>query len=132
MGSAVTSSGAAAALLRQTESLASAVTDALYGERPELQAKYGVSGREKCLQDMRHNIEHVAAAVDLGVPELFRDYTVWLDGLLRARHVATDDLLLSLQLMESIVKTGFAKSESEPITLVLLAGINALGGEPAS
>lgn len=131
MGNAVASSGVAAALLRQTESLARAVTEALYSERPELQDKYGLSGRDKCLQDMRHNIEHIAAAVDLGAPEIFRDYTTWLNGLLRARHVATDELLLSFQLMESIVKSSFAKSESEPIILVLQAGITSLGREAA-
>lgn len=131
MGNAVTGGGAAAALLRQTESLVRAVTGALYDERPELQGKYGRSGRDKCLQDMRHNIEHLAAAVDLGEPEIFRDYTTWLDGLLRARHVATDDLLLSFQLMELIVTSSFAKSESGPIILVLQAGINALGREAA-
>lgn len=131
MGGAVTSGGAAAALLRQIESLAGAVTDALYDERPELQAKHGASGREKCLQDMRYNIEHLAAAVDLGVPEMFREYTAWLDGLLRARNVATDDLLHSFQLMKSVVQSRLPAAQSGLIVSVLQSGIHTLSGEVA-
>lgn len=127
----IDSSAVAAALLRKIEPLAETVTEALYDERPELQSKYGEVGREKCLQDMRYNIEHLAAAADLDAPEMFREYTEWLSGLLRARHVATDDLLRSYQLMESVVHSWLPEAESVFIISVLQAGIDTLSGEVA-
>jgi hypothetical protein len=131
MGGALTGIAAAAEMLRHTDSLARSVTDALYDERPELYTTYGPAGRDRCLQDMRHNIEHLAAAVDLGVSGMFRDYAIWLEGLLSARNVASDDLLRSFELMESSVKRMFTEAESQSILPVLRAGIDAVRGRTA-
>ena len=73
---------AGARLVGEKEGLARAITDALYRERPDLQAKYGDAGRAKCLQDMRYNLEHLAPAVALDDPPMFAGYARWLLGLL--------------------------------------------------
>lgn len=54
---------AAQALEAHQEALAVEITGALYAEMPELLTKYGERGREKCLQDRRYNLEHLATAI---------------------------------------------------------------------
>ena len=87
-------------LLTHKEEVARAVTAALYDARPELLERYGESGRAKCLQDMRYNVEHLVPALALQRADLFAGYITWVDGLLRARNVPTEDLRLSLRFLE--------------------------------
>jgi hypothetical protein len=130
---AVVSVGTRAAerLLSEKERLAASVTRALYTERADLLVKYGETGREKCLEDMRYNVEHLAPAVDLGEPEMFAAYVRWLDSLLRARQVATDEVILSLELMEAEVRSRFTEDEAEAVSACLRAGVAVLR-EPGS
>ncbi|HEX6576111.1 MAG TPA: hypothetical protein VF042_14175 [Gemmatimonadaceae bacterium] len=85
--------------MRDRESLASAVTERLYQEKPSLLEKHGEYGRTKCLQDMRYNIEHLLPAVELDDVSLFSRYVLWLDDLLRARNVDTDDVVRCLTIL---------------------------------
>lgn len=126
MGVVNVGSQAAERLLAEKEALAGAVIEALYTERPELVARYGPAGREKCLQDMRYTLEHLIPAVDLDRPTMFADYTVWLGRLLRARNVATADVLRSLELMEEGLRTRLPASEAEVAAAILRAGLAAL------
>ena len=119
---------AAGRLLDDKEALARLVTDALYAERPGLVAKHGAAGREKCLQDLRYTVEHLVPAVDLGDPELFAGYVRWLDALLRARNVDTDEVVRSLELMERVVGDRFPGEEAAVVAPVVQAGLAALGG----
>lgn len=122
---------AAAALLDQKEAIARSVTGLLYAEMPWLVDKYGERGRQKCLQDMRYNLEHLAPAVELEEPALFERYARWVDGVLRSRGVPTGELARSLQLMASDVAARLPREEAQVITDCLEAGVRALheGGE---
>ena len=124
---AVTVDGRAAGqLLAEKELLAESVTRALYDEMPELTVRYGPSGREKCLQDLRFTIEHLIPAVDLGQPEMFASYVQWLDDLLRARNVPTREVVRSLELTERIVRERLALDEAETISRCIRAGLERL------
>ena len=118
---------AASHLLRDKEELADAVTRALYDDMPELQAKYGDSGREKCLQDLRYTIEHLIPAVDLAQPDLFVSYVRWLDELLRARNVSTREVVRSLELMERVVRDHLTADEADAVAACVNAGLATLG-----
>ena len=118
-------------LLEGKEALARAITRALYAERPELLDRYGESGRRKCLQDMRYNIEHLAPAVALGEPRLFARYVVWLRNMLGARGVPSEEIGRSLELMERVVRSEFAGDEAAVVAEVLDAGLAALAQESA-
>ena len=120
---------AAERLLREKESLAVEITAALYDRMPHLLDKYGDRGRGKCLEDMRYNIEHLAPAVHLGVPEMFVAYVRWLDELLRARNVSTDELAAALELTGETVRRRFAESETAEIDRSLRVGIALLREE---
>ena len=110
-------------LMRDKEHLARAVTDRLFSERPYLLDKHGERGREKTMQDMRYNIEHLIPAVDLGDAPMFARYVEWLDGLLRARNVPTRDLLRCLELLRNEVFARYDRGEVDAINAILDAGI---------
>lgn len=103
-----TAKSAGSILLRDKESLASTVTERLYDQKPSLIEKHGDYGRTKCLQDMRYNIEHLLPAVELDDVSLFSRYVIWLDELLRARNVDTDDVVRCLTILrdECMVRYG--------------------------
>jgi Phycobilisome protein len=117
---------AAALLMRDREALALEVTSALYAESPALVERHGERGREKCLQDMRYNIDHLIPAVDLGDGAMFARYVEWLDGLLRARNVATRDVVRCLELLRDRCAERFPAAESATIGTIVDAGLGAV------
>ena len=119
---------AAAALLEQKETIARSVTGLLYAEMPWLLDKYGDRGREKCLQDMRYNLEHLVPAVELQDPGMFARYADWCDGVLRSRGVPTAELARSMEIMRADVAVRLAPDQAEAVAACLDAGIAALRG----
>jgi len=117
-------------LLARKEALALAVTGALYAERPELLDRFGESGRQKCLQDMRYNIEHLAPAVALGEPAMFTRYVVWLRDLLEARGVPSGEVVRSLELLSRALDDDLHPDEASTVRKVIDAGLAAVAGAP--
>ena len=116
---------AGAALLEHKETIARSVTGLLYAEMPWLQDKYGDRGREKCLQDMRYNLEHLIPAVELQAPDMFARYAGWCDGVLRARGVPTAELLRSLEIMGADVAVRLPADQAVAVAACIEAGIGA-------
>ena len=117
---------AARRLMAEREPIARAVTARLYDERPDLLEKHGTRGREKCLQDMLHNVDHLIPAVDLGDPPMFARYVEWLDGLLRARSVETTHLARCLELLAEEGGAPGDPEEREAVRTVVDAGLRVL------
>lgn len=119
---------AAQALITRKEELAREITAMLYAERPELMERYGERGREKCLQDMRYNLEHLAPAVALGEPLLFSRYVEWLRDMLGARGIPTDEVRRTLELTAEIARDRLGEAQATLIADVVQAGMEALTG----
>lgn len=117
--------GAGRALLRDKEHLALAVTERLFAERPYLLDKHGERGREKTLQDMRYNIEHLVPAVDLNDPGMFARYIEWLDEMLRSRNVETKEVVRCLELLRDECDARLPQ-ESAAIRPVIDAGLGVV------
>jgi hypothetical protein len=122
---------AAARLLDRKEEVARSVTAALFAEMPALAEKYGERGRQKCLHDMRLNVEHLAPAVDLERPEMFAEYASWVDWVLRTRSVPTEELVRSIELMEAAGGEGMEADERAVLAACVRAGLDALQGAEA-
>lgn len=124
---------ASQSLLAIRDDLAHGVTDALYAELPELHDRYGERGREKCLQDIRYNVEHLAPAVALDDPRIFARYTLWLRDLLDARGVGVDEVQRSLALLRDHLRRRLPPDEADPALRAIDAGLVAIGlnGRPA-
>ena len=117
---------AAAFILREKETLARSITARLYEEKPQLLEKYGERGREKCLEDMHYNLEHLAPAVELGDPGMFASYVRWLDSLLRARNVDTAELVRCLELTETVIGEAMSSPAYQAVQPSLTAGLAEL------
>ena len=122
---------AAAVLVDDREALAREVGHRLYAEMPWLLEKYGERGREKCLQDMRYNLEHLAPAVELDDPAIFERYVLWVDWLLRSRSVDTAELARSLELVEETAGRRMDEEAREVLGRSIAAGLAALRAEAA-
>lgn len=114
-------------LQAEREPLARDITAALYTEMPELTKRYGERGREKCVQDMRYNLEHLAPAVELEEPAVFASYALWLHDLLRARDVPLREVVRSLVLTERLVGERLPPDEAGEVSRSIRAGLAALG-----
>ena len=107
---------------------ARAVTDALYAEMSGLMEKYGERGREKCLQDMRYNLEHLAPALALDEPDMFRGYVRWLVELLAAHGVGARDVRRSLELTRTTLAAVFGADEAAAAAGMIDAGMQSIPG----
>src|SRR5687767_180492 len=116
---AMMSGSAADYLLREKDAIARDITRAMYEEMPELLQKYGERGREKCLQDMHYNIEHLVPAVDMDDPGMFAGYVEWLDGLLRSRRVDTRELVRCLELTGTVLRDRMDAVDFGPVNRAL-------------
>ncbi|ACV57720.1 hypothetical protein [Alicyclobacillus acidocaldarius] len=72
---------------------AESVVEAMYADHAWLYERYGPRGRDKCLEDNLHHIRHLRTCYELRDTQFFTDYTLWLDGILRARGMETEHLL---------------------------------------
>ena len=109
-------------LMRDKDHLSRAVTDRLFAERPYLLDKHGERGREKTLQDMRYNIEHLIPAVDLGDGAMFARYVEWLDEMLRSRNVETKEVVRCLELLRDECEDRYPQASAE-IRPIIAAGL---------
>lgn len=117
----------AATRLREEKGiLARELTEAVYRARPDLLGKHGEYGRQKCHEDMHYNIEHLAPAVHLEMPEIFAKYVRWLEELLTARNVGTDEIVLTLREMEKLVRSRFDPDEAAEVARSIQAGLAVL------
>lgn len=117
---------AAETILRERAQAAAAITAAMYQELPELLNRYGQRGRERCLEDMHFNLEHLAAAVALDAPEVFVNYVRWADDLLRARQVPTVELVRCLELMRGELRGRMEAPEAEVVNRCIQAALRAV------
>jgi len=86
-------------LLREMQGeVASALVERQFAAHPELTARYGPAGREKCLQDANYHLSFLADAMNVGNPALFVDYVGWAKVMLGKRGVAAEDLIQHLAL----------------------------------
>lgn len=93
-------SDTAAGRLKALRSAAAAwVVERLYQRHPELDARFGETGRQRCLEDIAYHTDFLASALDYQDPQPFVDYAGWLAGVLEARAVDTAQLGSSFALL---------------------------------
>lgn len=83
--------------------LAEAVVDEQYRRRPELEARYGPRGREKCVQDTKYHLRFLAGSVEWGQPRVFADYVDWAVRMMKAHRVALEDSVENLRLIGPVL-----------------------------
>src|SRR5688500_5991614 len=94
---------AAHALRVKAPALAHEATSALYRLRPDLEHRYGESGRRHCTKDIGHHLRFLAAAVEIADAKVFVDYTAWAARVMVTHNVAIEDAVASLQCLLAVV-----------------------------
>lgn len=83
----------------QAIKLANLVTDRQYELNPELEKRYGVAGRMRCLEDARYHLSYLSEALRADSPLLFTEYCAWAKVLLLSRNIPVDDLEKNLNIL---------------------------------
>lgn len=84
--------------------LAEAIVERQYRVQPELAARYGETGRAKCLQDTNHHLSSISSAIALSTPGIFVEYVAWVRSLLEARNIPTEDIALNLICVRDVLR----------------------------
>ncbi len=63
-----------------------------YESWPDLEIRYGRTGRQHASRDAAWHLEHLDEALAVGEPRIFADYADWLAALLRARGIGLEQV----------------------------------------
>lgn len=118
-------------ILARKGELAREITNAIYADDPALLERFGEAGRAKCLQDMHYCLEHLAPAIAMDDPSLFARYVTWLEGLLAARGVGSQDVRRSLEATRAVLDERLDPDESAGALRCLRAGLTSISDAPA-
>ena len=86
------------------DALAEAITARQYELHPELAARYGASGRTKCLQDAGFHLSYLAESIAASQPCLFADYIAWAKVMLEGRGIPACDLARNLEIISDSLR----------------------------
>ena len=85
----------------QMEAVVQGVIQGIITNDPGALTRYSPAGWSKCRQDIRYHLEHLAAALACGQSRLFADYMAWAGHLFAALHLPEDNVLQSLELIDT-------------------------------
>lgn len=97
-------------LVERRIELAEAITQRHYELRPELETKYGKSGRKKCVEDTCYHLQYLAEAILASQPLLFSEYVGWVRVMLAGRGVPAADLAENLKVLNAVLKEALGES----------------------
>jgi len=118
------------ALRTRHDSLAERLVDRQYTLQPDLAARYGDAGRERCLEDAKFHLRMLNESLDAACPECFLDYIAWAKIMLLRRGIAVNDLSQHLGVLHDILRDGPGLSHAEPAMLLVESSLRALPSMP--
>ena len=121
---------AGAALRTGQARLAGMLVDRQLAAHPEVEARYGASGRIKCLEDAAYHITYLAEAVEAGTSAPFDEYLAWAKVVLASRGIPQDDLARYLTLLRELLCEEFSSDVAGPALRILDLGLDALPRMP--
>lgn len=103
----------------------------LLADHPETAGRFGPNAFSSWKTNLAQRITELAAAVEVGRPEMFVTQIRWTQGAFAARDVAVDDLRLSLECLGAVLSEQLPGAEGVVDTYVAPA-IAALATTPSS
>jgi len=88
------------ALNTRRPALAAQMVAREFVRHPELEQRYGVAGRDRCLQDAGYHLAYLAQAIATDSAALFGDYVGWARVMLAKRGIPAMDLVGLLEIMK--------------------------------
>ncbi len=120
-------------LRRVRDAVAQEVTTTFLSRHPDWVERYGERARAHGVEDARHHLDFLQAAVDLHDPSLFADYARWCRDLLAARGIAVAFLVENLAAVRDELAGRLSSPVAAEVATALQAGLAALAEpqEPA-
>jgi len=122
----------AAEIGRVRETVASRVTDTFLSHHPDWIERYGDRATAHGVQDARHHVDFLQAAVELEDPTTFRDYALWCRDLLSSRGISVVHLIENLEAIRDELVGRLSPPAAEAVSRAMRAGLGALAAGEAS
>ncbi|WP_454190506.1 hypothetical protein [Paenibacillus sp. Marseille-Q7038] len=124
----VTNNAAGEFLLRQVDRLAGQITERQYEIQPDLELRFGESGKIKTKQDTKYSLSFLVESVLMKSPSLFTQYVSWLKVLVERYQVTEEDLRMNFTLIQEILEETYKVMDRELILDYLQKGIQEKRG----
>lgn len=121
---------AANPIAERRDELARAVVDIQFARWPDLYARYGEAGREKCVEDLRFHVLYLAEAVAADSPSLFREYVAWAKILFTNLGLPVEELGQSLEILRDVVVARVGGDIADRVSACVDAAVAALPALP--
>ncbi len=117
---------AAGAIREFSTELADLLVAREFERHPELEARYGPTGRDKSREDAAYHLAYLAQAVSLASPALYTDYLGWVKVVLAQRKVDPADLAFHLDCLRDVLLERLSAETHAAILEVLEPALAAL------
>ena len=121
---------ASLAITERRDEIARAVVEAQFRRWPDLYARYGEAGKEKCVEDLRFHVLYLAEAVGANSPALFRAYAAWVKVLFTGLRIPVEELGESLVILRDAVAEKVGGVAAQRAAACVAAALEALPDAP--
>lgn len=121
---------ASLAITGRRDEIARAVVEVQFRRWPDLYARYGEAGREKCVEDLRFHVLYLAEAVGADSPALFRAYAAWVKVLFAGLRIPVEELGDSLTILRDAVAETVGGVAAERAAACVAAALEVLPDVP--
>lgn len=83
-----------------TNELSNYITELHFEHDPSLSARYGSEGKLRCKQDAVFHLNFLAEALTMQLPEMYVNYILWAESMLKSRNIPDTDLLNNLNFVQ--------------------------------
>lgn len=122
---------AANPIAERRDELARAAVAIQFERWPQLYARYGEAGLEKCVEDLRYHVLYLAEAVAADSPALFREYVAWVKVLFTGLNIPASEIGQSLEILRDVVVARLGGETADRVTACVDAALGALPELPA-
>ena len=114
------------------EALAEAIVSRHHQVHPELEARYGQRGRQKCREDASFHLSYLAQSLVAHEPKLFREYVAWAKVMLAGRGIAARELRDNLQITAEVLTDRLPAEDASTACRYIQAAIGELSNMPST
>lgn len=114
------------------DAVASAVTTTFLENHPDWIERYGERAQKRGVEDARHHIDFLRAAVDLEDPGVFADYVLWCRDVLGSRGMAVSFLVENLEAIRDELEVRLPPPAAQAMIAAVHTGLRALDASEGS
>lgn len=83
-----------------TNELSDYITELQFKHDPSLSVRYGSEGKNRCKQDAVFHLNFLEEALTMQLPEMYANYILWAESMLKSRKIPAADLLKNLDFVQ--------------------------------